>query len=166
MRAAPWLAVYVAVLIAWISFLASRKTPTLWKGRALGVLNGAFVFVVVATAIARGEMPDTGLSILLFALAITALAAHNIWLLLHLDRVAAERILEKCFAQTRAIHQRTANGYTIKLSDAEMQIVLTALPLAHNLRFSGSRTSKKADLIRALIGKQFAPSFPTLTIRT
>jgi hypothetical protein len=165
-RAAPWIAVYVAVLIAWLAFLSSRKTPTLWKGRALAVVNGAFVLVAVATALVRGEMPDAALNIFLFALLITALAAHNIWLLFHLDRAEAERILEKCFAQTRATHERTTTGYNVKLSETAMRVSLFKAPLSVKLAFASARTSKKAELIRALIGKQFAPCFPTLKIRT
>jgi hypothetical protein len=165
-RAAPWIAVYVAVLIAWLAFLASRKTPTLWKGRALAVVNGVFVLVAVATALVRGEIPDAQMVTFLAILVVVSVAAHNVWLLLHTDRAEAERILEKCFVQTRATHERTTTGYNVKLSEAEMRVRLTNAQFTQKLSFAGAGTSKKAELIRALIGKQFTQGYPILKIRT
>jgi hypothetical protein len=164
--AAPWVAAYTTALIGWLIVLASGRRPTLWKGRTLVYFNGAIIAVLVVAMLARQQRPGFGLYILVGLLLASAAAARNAWLLLHVDRGKIDQVLEKCFVQTRASHNRTPTGYVVIAAGAEMSVAIRPLLAGYAVRFSGRRSSKKAQLIRALIAKQFQPSFPTLRIRT
>jgi hypothetical protein len=163
--AAPWVAAYAAALIVWLIVLAAGRQPTLWKGRALVYLNGAIFVLLVAVMLARHQRPGLGLYIFGALLLASAAAARNAWLLLHIDRTEIDRVLEKCFAQTRAPFDKTGQGYSVR-AGGEMQIAVAPMLTVHTVRFTGTSNSKKGQLIRALIAKQFRPSFPTLRIRT
>jgi hypothetical protein len=163
--AAPWVAAYAAALIVWLIVLAAGNRPTLWKGRALLYLNGAFIAVLLVVVLVRQQRPGLGLYIFGAVLLASAVAARNAWLLLHIDRTEIARILEKCFAQTRTQFDRTDRGYTAR-AGGEMQVTVTPVLTMHTVRFTGTSNSKKGQLIRALIAKQFRPSFPALRIRT
>jgi hypothetical protein len=162
---APWVAAYAAALIVWLIILAMGRQPTLWKGLALVYLNGALIAVLLAVMLVRQQRPGFGLSILGALLLASAAAARNVWLLLHIDRAETDRVLEKCFAQTRTQFEKTGQGYTVR-AGGEMQIAVAPMLTAHAVRFAGTSNSKKGQLIRALIAKQFRPSFPALRIRT
>jgi hypothetical protein len=86
-------------------------------------------------------------------------------MLLHIDRSQIDRVLEKCFAQTRTQFDKTDRGYTVR-AGGEMQVAVAPILTMHAIRFAGTSNSKKGHLIRALIAKQFRPSFPALRIRT
>jgi hypothetical protein len=163
--AAPWVAAYAAALIVWLIVLAAGRQPTLWKGRALLYLNGAIIAVVVVVMLARHQRPGLGLYVLGALLLASAAAARNAWVLLHIDRPEINRILERCFAQTRTQFDKTGPGYTVR-AGGEMQVSVAPMLTMHTVRFTGTSNSKKGLLIRALIAKQFHPSFPTLRIRT
>ncbi len=165
MSAAPWVAAYAAALIVWLIVLVAGRQPTLWKGRALVYLNGAIIAVLVVVILVRRQHPGFGLYILGATLLACAAAARNVWLLLHIDRRGIDRVLERCFAQTRTQFDKTGQGYTVR-AGGEMQVAVTQLLTMHTVRFAGTSNSKKGQLIRALIGKQFRPSFPALRIRT
>jgi hypothetical protein len=163
--AAPWVAGYATALLLWLIVLAASKQPTLWKGRALVYLNGAFIAVLIVVLLARQQLPGSGLYVLGALLLASAIVARNAWLLLHIDRPEIDRLLEKCFAQTRTQFDKTDQGYTVTAAGA-MQVAVTAMLAMHAIRFTGTSASKKGQLIRALIAKQFRPSFPALRIRT
>jgi predicted outer membrane lipoprotein len=164
--AAPSVAAYATALIVWLIVLAAGREPTLWKGRAVLCFNGAFIGALLAVILVRQQRPGAGLYILGALLLASAVAARNALLLLHIDRGKIDQVLEKCFGQTRASHKKTPTGYTVIAAGAEMSVAITPLLAAHAVRFSGTKNSKKAQLIRALIAKQFQPSFPVLRIRT
>ena len=165
MSAAPWVAGYTAALIVWLIVLAAARQPTLWKGRALLYLNGAIIAVLVVVMLVRHQQPGFGLYVLGALLLASAAAARNAWLLLHIDRSEIDGVLEKCFAQTRTQFDKTGQGYTVRAA-GEMQVTVTSMLTMHSVRFTGTSNSKKGQLIRALIAKQFRPSFPALRIRT
>ena len=167
MTAAVWIAAYVATVILWLTSLGTRSEPTLLKGRVVVFLNGAFVVASVVALLIRRERPGADLIVFDIVLVASAILFGRVWLLLHIPRDEAEAILEKCFAQTRARYERAPNGYTVSAAGAEMAVAMSeSFRGALRIRFSGARTSKKAGLIRALVGKQFRPPFPTLRIRT
>jgi len=163
--AAPWVAGYATALLLWLIVLAASKQPTLWKGRALVYLNGAFIAVLIVVVLARQQLPGFGLYVLGALLLASAAAARNAWLLLHIDRPEIDTVLERCFAQTRTQFDKTDRGYTAR-AGGEMQVTVAPLLTLHTIRFTGTSNSRKAQLIRALIAKQFRPSFPALRIRT
>jgi hypothetical protein len=163
--AAPWVAAYAAALIVWLIVLAAGKHPTLWKGRALLYLNGAIIAVLVVVTLVRQQQPGFGLYVLGALLLTSAGATRNAWVLLHIDRPEIDRVLEKCFAQTRTQFDKTDRGYTAR-AGGEMQVAVSPMLTMHTIRFQGTCNTKKGQLIRALIAKQFRPSFPTLRIRT
>jgi hypothetical protein len=163
--AAPWVAGYATALLLWLIVLAASKQPTLWKGRALVYLNGAFIAVLLVVILVRQQRPGVGLYVLGGLLLASAGAARNAWILLHIDRGKLDQLLEKCFRQTRASHKTTPTGYTVIAAGSEMSVAITPLLAGHGVRFGGASNSKKAQLIRALIAKQFQPSFPPLRIR-
>jgi hypothetical protein len=163
--AAPWVAAYVAALIIWLIVLAAGRQPTLWKGRALVYLNGAIIAVLVVVMLIRQQRPGVGLCVLAALLLASAAATRNTLLLLHIERSEINRVLERCFAQTRTQFEKTGQGY-IARAGGEMQVEVTPILTIHTIRFAGTSKSKKGQLIRALIGKQFRPSFPALRIRT
>jgi hypothetical protein len=163
--AAPWVAAYATALILWLIVLAAGRKPTLWKGRALIYFNGAIIAVLVVVMLVRQQQPGFGLYILAALLLASAAAARNSWLLLHIDRPEIDRILERCFAQTRAQFDKTGQGYTVR-AGGEMRVTVTPMLAMHSIHFTGTGNSKKGQLIRALIAKQFRPSFPALRIRT
>lgn len=165
MSAAPWVAAYAAALIVWLIVLAAGREPTLWKGRALLYLNGAFIGVLVVVLLVRQQRPGFGLCVLGALLLGSAAAARNAWVLMHIDRSQIDRVLEKCFAQTRTQFDKTDRGYTVR-AGGEMQVAVAPILTMYAIRFAGTTNSKKAQLIRALIAKQFCPSFPALRIRT
>lgn len=165
MSAAPWVAAYAAALITWLIVLVAGRQPTLWKGRALVYLNGAIIGVLVLVLLVRQQRPGFGLYVLGAFLLASAAAARNAWVLLHVDRPAIDRILERCFTQTRTQFDKTGLGYTLR-AGGEMQVTVAPMVTMHAIRFTGTRNSKKGQLIRALIAKQFHPSFPALRIRT
>jgi hypothetical protein len=163
--AAPWVAGYAAALIVWLIVLVAGRQPTLWRGRALLYLNGAFIAVLVVAMLVRHQGPGLGLYVLGAVLLASAAAARDAWVLLHIDRPEIDRILEKCFAQTRTQFAKTGQGYTVR-AGGEMQVAVAQMLTMNTIRFQGSRNTKKGHLIRALIAKQFRPSFPALRIRT
>ncbi|MGI8402396.1 MAG: hypothetical protein ACR2NS_12460 [Gemmatimonadaceae bacterium] len=166
MPAAPWVAAYATALIVWLIVLVRGREPTLWKGKAFAYFNGAIVAVVLVVLLVRQERPGVGLYIFGALLIVSAVAARNAWLLLHIDRAEIDKTLEKCFAQTRASPKRTTAGYVMSAGGAEMSVAITPMLTMHAVRFAGTSSSKKGQLIRALIAKQFRPSFPALRIRT
>jgi hypothetical protein len=163
--AAPWVAAYTATLIGWLIVLAAGRQPTLWKGRALLYLNGAIVAVLIVVTLVRQQQPRFGLYVLAALLLASAAAARNAWVLLHIDRPDVNRVLERCFAQTRTQFDKTGQGYTVR-AGGEMQVAVAPMLTMHTIRFRGTCNTKKGQLIRALIAKQFRPSFPALRIRT
>ena len=165
MSAAPWVAGYAAALIIWLIVLAAGRKPTLWKGRALVYLNAATVGVLVVVMLARQQHPGFGLYVLGALLLASAAVARNAWVLLHIDRREIDRVLERCFAQTRTQFDKTRQGYTVS-AGGHMQVAVSRMLTMHTVRFMGSSNSRKAQLIRALIAKQFHSSFPTVRIRT
>jgi hypothetical protein len=164
--AAPWVAAYATALLLWLIVLVTGRQPTLWKGRTLVYLNGAVVLAILLVMLARRQAPDWGLWVLGGVLLVSAIAVRNAWLLLHVDRTDIDKILEKCFAQTRASHNRTPAGYSVTAGGDEMTIAITPMLAGHAVCFGGSTSSKKAQLICALIAKQFRPSIPAFRIRT
>lgn len=146
--------------------LAAGRAPTLWKGRAFAYFNGAFAGVLLAVMLLRQERPGVALFIFVALLLASAIASRNAWLLLHIDRTEIDKTLEKCFAQTRASPQRTITGYVVSAGGAQMSVAITPMLKMHTVCFGGTSSSKKGELIRALIAKQFRPSFPALRIRT
>lgn len=166
MSAAPWVAAYAAALIVWLIVLATGRQPTLWRGRALVYLNGTIITALVVVILVRQQRPAAGLYILGALLLASAVAARNAWILLHIDRGGIDQLLEKCFRQTRASYKRTPTGYTVIAAGVEMSVAISPLLVGHGVRFRGANNSKKAQLIRAAIAKQFEPSFPALRIRT
>ena len=165
MSAAPWVAAYAAALIVWLIVLAGGRKPTLWKGSALLYLNGAIIAALVVVMLVRQQRPGFGLYVLSALLLASAVATRDAWVLVHIDRREIDRILEKCFAQPRAQFDKTGQGYTVR-AGGEMQVAVAPMLTMHAIRFSGTSNSKKGQLIRALIAKQFHPSFPPLRIRT
>lgn len=165
MSAAPWVAAYAAAIIVWLILLAAGRQPTLWKGRALVYLNGAFLGVLVVVMLVRQQRLGFGLYILGALLLASAAAARNAWLLLHINRAEIDLILQKCFAQTRAQFDKSGQGYTVR-AGGEMQVTVAPMLTMYTVRFTGTSNSKKGQLIRALIAKQFHPSFPALRIGT
>ena len=165
MPATPWVAAYAAALIVWLIVLAAGRQPTLWKGRALLYLNGAFIAVLIVVMLVRQQQPGFGLYVLGALLVASAAAARNAWLLLHIDRPEIDRVLERCFAQTRTQFDKTDRSYTAR-AGGEMHVEVMPMLTLHTVRFAGTSDSKKGQLIRALIAKQFRPSFPALRIRT
>jgi hypothetical protein len=165
--AAVWIAAYVATVIVWLTSLGTRSEPTLLKGRSFLLLNVAFVVASVFAMLIRRERAGADLIAFDILLLVSAILARSIWLLLHIAPAEVDEIIERCFTQTRARYERTPNGYSVSAGSAHMAVTVTRSLLgALRVRFSGARESKKAELIRALIGKQFRPSYPTLRIRT
>ena len=165
MSAAPWVAAYTTALIVWLIVLAAGRQPTLWKGRALAYVNGATIALLAVAMLARQQRPGFGPYAFGALLLASAVAARNAWLLLHITREEIDRVLEKCFAQTRTQFDKTDQGYTAR-AGGEMQVLIRAMSTIHTVRFTGTSNSKKGQLIRALIAKQFRPSFPALRIHT
>ena len=166
MPAAPWVAAYATALLVWVIVLALGKRPTLWKGRALAWLNGAIVVAILAAVLTTRQAPGWGVYAFIGLLLASSIAAWNSWVLLHVGRTEIDRVLEKCFAQTRASHSKTPAGYTVSAGGAEMSVAVTPILAGHRIRFAGNTDSKKAQLICSLIAKQFQPSLPPLRIRT
>jgi hypothetical protein len=164
--AAPWVAAYATALLLWLIVLATGKQPTLWKGRTLVYLNGAVVLAILAGMLARRQAPGWGLYVLGGVLLVTAIAARNAWVLFHVDRTHIDEILQKCFAQTRASHNKTPAGYSVTAGGDEMTVGITPMLAGHAIHFGGNTDSKKAQLVCALIAKQFRPSIPAFRIRT
>ena len=77
-----------------------------------------------------------------------------------------QRILEECFTRTRAVHTRARDDYLLSVANSEMRVRLST-PIRGVIRigFGGTTNSKKAQLIRGLIAKQFRASFPALKVR-
>jgi hypothetical protein len=163
--AAPWVAAYAAALIVWLIVLAAGRQPTLWKGRALLYLNGAIIAVLVVVMLARQQRPGFGLYVLGAFLLASAVATRDAWVLVHIDRREIDRTLERCFAQTLTRFDKTDYGYSAT-AGGEMQVAVAPMLTMHTIRFQGTCNTKKGQLIRALIAKQFRPSFPALRIRT
>jgi hypothetical protein len=164
--AAPWVATYAAALIVWLIVLATGRQPTLWKGRALAWLNAAMIAVLITVMLARHQRPGVGLYIMGALLLASAAVARNAWLLLHVDLTEIDLILKKCFTQTRAPYSKTPAGYSVSAGGGEMSVAITSMVAGYTVRLTGNTDSKKAQLIRSLIAKQFQPSFPSLRIRT
>jgi hypothetical protein len=101
--------------------------------------------------------------VVLFA---TVLVLRDVWMLFHVDVARVERVLEDCFAKTRAKYVRIGSGYGLSVAESEVRVAI-GRPFAGLMRlgFSGNTGSKKFELIRALIAKQFGGSFPTPRIR-
>ena len=174
----PWLAAYAVVLIVWALIIGRRRTPTLWKGSALVVVNS--VFVIATIIYGSVNLPRAFVlpgSVVLFdiVLVLIAIWVRRKWLLVGITRGEASEILESCFNKTRSSATRREYDYVVKCGDVELIVGIASnraaignlhLPLpGHTIRFSGAHASKKAKLIRSLFSKQFSGSFPTPRIR-
>jgi len=176
--ALPWIAAYLAILLAWALVILRRTGPTLWKGRSLAALNIAFIILSAAIALHRGMLLDDGMggsywccfSVPLAAfdlvLLVIAILVGRKWLVLGMSRDDTMAVLERCFAQTRASSTRGANGYLVQCGGPEITVtVRPTIPGVVSVRFRGARKSKKADLVRKLFGNQFHSSLPTPRFR-
>jgi hypothetical protein len=174
----PWIAAYVAILLGWAIIVLRRTGPTLWKGRSLVALNLAFVVISTAPSVLEARSLGHGIDelfqccvargIIVFdlVLLLVALAVGRTWLLLGVTHADTNKVLERCFKQTRAPSTVRKGGYTVQCGDAEM--IVTIQPISVTLlgvRFTGARRSKKAALIRKLFGKQYHSSFRTPRFR-
>jgi hypothetical protein len=172
--ALPWIAAYLAILLAWALVILRRTGPTLWKGGSLAALNGAFILLSAAVTFLRGNSVDDGMGVshwccfsralVVFdlVLLVIAIVVGRKWLVLGMSHGDTMSVLERCFAQTRASSTRHAEGYLVQCGGPEMTVtVRPTLPRVTSVRFSGARKSKKADLVRRLFGKQFHSSVPT-----
>jgi hypothetical protein len=165
-HAGAWIAGYIGALVIWAIVLGAGTTPTLWRGSSLLFLNGAFIAVSIATMLVRRLRPDSTLIAFEVILIGLVLVAREVWLVLHVGMQELERILEECFTRTRAAHTRAGNHYVLAVANSEMRVRLSA-PIRGVIRigFGGNTKSKKAQLIRGLIAKQFRGSFPALKVR-
>jgi hypothetical protein len=176
--ALPWIAAYLAILLAWALVILRRTGPTLWKGSSLAALNMAFILLSVAVTFLHGKSLDnaTGntiwccFSIPLAAfdlvLLIISILVGRMWLVLRMSHGDTMAVLERCFTQTRASSARRADGYLVQCGGTEMIVsIRPTMPGVVSVRFRGARKSKKADLVRKLFGKQFHRSIPTPRFR-
>ena len=166
MGVAPWLGVYAGIIALWLFALAVGRRPTLWRGRALLILNVAFVGIVLITAVTRGETPESSLVAFLVSILLVGIIVSRLWLLLHIDRADARQVVEKCLAQTLAKYETNGGRYIVHTAGADLVIDISGDAPVMRARLSGGRGSKKAVLIRSLFGKQFSGSVPTLRVRT
>jgi hypothetical protein len=176
--ALPWIAAYLAILLAWALVILRRTGPTLWKGSSLAALNIAFVLLSAAVTFLRGSSYDNGMgdtmwccfSMALIAfdlvLLVTAILVGRKWLVLGMSQADTMVVLERCFAQTRASSARDDEGYRVQCGGPEMTVTIRpTMPRIMSVRFTGARKSKKADLVRKLFSKQFHNSVPTPRFR-
>ena len=176
--ALPWIAVYLAILLAWALVILRRTGPTLWKGSSLVALNIAFILLSAAVTLLRGSAFDNGMgdtmwccfSMALIAfdlvLLVIAIVVGRKWLVLGMSHDDTMAVLERCFAQTRASSARHDEGYLVQCGGAEMTVsIRPTMTSVVSVRFTGARKSKKADLVRKLFGKQFHSSVPTPRFR-
>ena len=176
--ALPWIAAYLAILLAWALVILRRTGPTLWKGSSLAALNIAFVLLSLAVTIVRGTSLDDGvggsywccfsraLVVFDFVLLVIAILVGRTWLVLGMSQDDTMAVLERCFAQTRASSTRQGDGYLVQCGGPEMTVTIRpTLPRVMSVRFTGARKSKKAELVRKLFGKQFHSSVPTPRFR-
>jgi len=151
-----------------------RRTPTLWKGSSLVVLNGLFVLMSVVWMLTRRPAAaDTGIIIFDLVLIALGLMLGRRWVLIGIDHSASLTILERCFKQTRSTAAMRGSDYVVQCGDCEMTVSIPPgrgfgsgsvwLPM-HRVVFAGAN-SRKAVLIRSLFTKQFERSFPTPRIR-
>jgi len=164
--AAGAIGAYVAILALWALVLRLGGKPTLWKGSALLVFSTLFVAIVGVVLLARGQRPGVELTAFLVLILMAGIAAQGVWLLLNIDRVGVVQIVEKCLGQTRANFDLKDGRYLVRTSTEDLAIDIGEAALAIRVRFTGGSGSKKAELIRSLLGKQFKGSVPTLRIRT
>jgi len=176
--ALPWIAAYLAILLAWALVILRRTGPTLWKGSSLAKLNTAFVLLSLAVTVFRGTSVINGMrdtvgccfwpALIAFdlVLLVIAILVGRKWLVLGMSHDDTMSVLERCFAQTRAPSARHADGYVVQCGEAEMTVSLRpTMNRVVSVRFTGARKSKKADLVRKLFGKQFHRSLPTPRFR-
>jgi hypothetical protein len=176
--ALPWIAAYLAILLAWALVILRRTGPTLWKGSSLAVLNIAFILLSAAFTILRGTSLDNatgdsawcrfwpGLVAFDLVLLVIAILVGRIWLVLGMSQGDTMAELERCFAQTRASSARHGEGYLVRCGGPEMTVsTRPTMPRVVSVRFTGARKSKKAELVRKLFGKQFHSSLPTPRFR-
>ncbi len=174
----PWIAAYLAILLAWALIILRRTGPTLWKGRSLVALNIAFVLVSTVVVLLRGRTLgdgqggvywccfSPGFIVFDLILVIVAAAVRRKWLLLGISHADTITVLERCFKQTRAPAVARDHGYAVQCGEAEVTVTIQPGPIGLvSVRFAGGEKSKKAALLRSLFGKQFHSSFPTPRIR-
>jgi hypothetical protein len=171
--ALPWIAAYLAILLAWALVILRRTGPTLWKGSSLAALNIALILLSATVTLLRGTSLDDGMggtawccfSVQLAAfdlvLLVIAILVGRKWLVLGMSPAETMVVLERCFAQTRASSVRHAEGYLVQCGGAEMTVNMRPrMARVVSVRFTGAKKSKKADLVRKLFGKQFHSSVP------
>jgi hypothetical protein len=176
--ALPWVAAYLAILLAWALVILRRTGPTLWKGRSLAALNIAFIILSAVFTFLHGTSLDNAMGDTVWCCFSPALAGFDLvllviailvgrkWLVLGMSRDDTMAVLERCFAQTRASSARRADGYLVQCGGPEITVtVRPTIPGVVSVRFRGARKSKKADLVRKLFGKQFHSSLPTPRFR-
>lgn len=158
----------------WASIILGRRTPTLWKGSSLVIVNTVFVVLSVAWMVTRRPVAaDTGIILFDLFLIVTALILSRSWVVFGIDQQESVAILERCVKQTRSTASVRGAQLVIQCGDCEMTAAispnrgigsgLTRLP-GQRVLF-GPVTSKKAVLLRSLFCKQFASSLPTPRIR-
>ena len=176
--ALPWIAAYLAILLAWALVILRRTGPTLWKGSSLVALNIAFILLSVAATIVRGMSLNNWARDTVgccffpasvafdLVLLVIAILVGRTWLVLGMSQDDTMAVLERCFAQTRVASARHGEGYLVQCGGSEMTVSIRPIrQKVVSVRFTGARKSKKADLVRKLFGKQFHSSVPTLRFR-
>lgn len=166
MSAAGAAGAYFAILALWAVVLRLGGKPTLWTGRSLLIFNALFLAVAGVVLLARGERPGAALAVFLVILLIAGIAVRGEWLLLNIDRAGVAHVVERCLAQTRANYELQDGRYLVRTTTQDLAIDIAEAALVIRIRFTGGKGSKKAELIRSLLGKQFKPSVPTLRVRT
>lgn len=146
--------------------LTAVRQPTLWKGRSLLIVNAAIVAAIAVNLALARQRPGYGLAAFLLMLIVAGIAVRDRAVLLHVDRDEAERVLERCLTQTRAGYERSGPDYIARTAPENLMIEMRGGRPAIAVRFLGGNGSRKAELIRALVGKQFSGSFPTIRIST
>jgi hypothetical protein len=175
--ALPWIAAYLAILLAWALVILRRTGPTLWKGSSLAALNIAFILLSAVTFLRGPSLDDSmggsywccfsvPLAAFDLVLLVIAILMGRKWLVLGMSQGDTMAVLERCFAQTRASSARHPEGYLVQCGGPEMTVsIRPIMTRVMSVRFTGARESKKADLVRKLFGKQFHSSVPTPRFR-
>jgi hypothetical protein len=164
-HAALWIAAYVAVVLLWCAVLVLSRAPTLWRGSSLLFFNAPFIVASLAAMAVKRVGPTGALVVFDVVLIAAVVLLRDVWLLLHIDRERVGQILEDCFEKTRARYARADYGYVLTVAENQMRVMVgEPRSGAVRLRFTGNTQSKKAQLIRALVVKQFSGSFPALRL--
>jgi len=148
----PWIAAYVAILLAGCLLVAFRSEPTVLVGSSYLLFSTAFAALSVTVPLLAGQELAPAPAVFWTLLLVGFWLARSFWLIAGAGRDEIREAIEKCLIKVRI--------------EQDLRIRIREVPGGVLIRFQERARSKKHELFESLLAKQFRGVLPRLRVRT